>query len=120
MRILLALPLALSLAATPLWAQEGDAPGSDGQAEQGQSQDGKGDLGRGAEMMQEGGKLILRGLMSQMEPKMRALTRQLFTLMDSLDAYELPEMLPNGDIIIRRKVPLVPVPPGAGGNDIDL
>ena len=39
------------------------------------------------------------------------LDAKLIDLMDKLedlDAYHLPEVLPNGDIIIRRKVPLIP------------
>ena len=97
----------LCLGAVPLWAGGEAAPAP-------------GDTERGLGLMQQGSRLILRGLLSEMEPQMRTLVRDLAVLMDNLDAYEMPEMLPNGDIIIRRKVPLVPTPPGAEGNDIDL
>ena len=61
--------------------------------------DGPGD---GSGLMREGLRMLLEGFGAEMAPaldRLRALT-------DQLDAYEAPEMLPNGDIIIRRKVPL--------------
>ena len=52
----------------------------------------------------------LRELRDNVEPAMRGLAQQLQPMMhdlldkiDDLDAYHLPEKLPNGDIIIRRK-----------------
>ena len=59
-------------------------------------------LGDGSGLMREGLRMMLEGFGAEMAPaldRLRALT-------DQLDAYEAPEMLPNGDIIIRRKVPL--------------
>lgn len=63
--------------------------------------------------MEEGAKLLLKGLMSSMEPAMddmgRALTqmepalRDLMAMMGDIGNYHAPEMLENGDIIIRRK-----------------
>ena len=38
--------------------------------------------------------------------------RDLMTLMGEVDNYNAPEMLPNGDIIIRRKTPLENTPEG--------
>ncbi|MEM7546393.1 MAG: AAA+ family ATPase [Pseudomonadota bacterium] len=42
---------------------------------------------------------MMRDLAGRMEP----MAERLKALVDDLDAYESPEMLPNGDIIIRRK-----------------
>ncbi|NUB43960.1 AAA+ family ATPase [Fertoebacter nigrum] len=91
-------PLALCLMLTPLHAQEA-AP--------------EGDVDQGFSLMEEGAKLLLRGLMENMEPALddmgQALTelepalRELMVMIGDLRNYEAPEKLPNGDIIIRRK-----------------
>ncbi|GKY88333.1 AAA+ family ATPase [Sinisalibacter aestuarii] len=60
------------------------------------------DIAQGAEQLSEGLKLLLRGLMAEGEEGWQNLTDWL----DDLSAYDAPERLPNGDIIIRRKVPL--------------
>ncbi|KNG94094.1 hypothetical protein [Pseudaestuariivita atlantica] len=78
----------------------------------------------GFSLMEEGARLFLRGLMdqmepaveefegmlSEMEPALRSFAREmgpkLQTLLDEVEdwsLYEAPEVLPNGDIIIRRK-----------------
>ncbi|MEM9047320.1 MAG: hypothetical protein AAGC92_01255 [Pseudomonadota bacterium] len=44
---------------------------------------------------------LLRDLMRDLSPTLRALEEQL----RALDQYQAPEILPNGDIIIRRKRP---------------
>ena len=49
---------------------------------------------------------LLRDLFSEVEPQLR----ELRDAIDNLNEYEPPEMLPNGDIIIRRKTPLDPEP----------
>jgi hypothetical protein len=69
---------------------------------------------RGLSMLEEGAGLLLRGLMSDMEPAMQDMAqaleqaepmlRDLMAQMDDLTQYHAPEMLPNGDIIIRRKL----------------
>ena len=77
----------------------------------------------GLDLMQEGAQILLRGLMSEMEPAIGDLTEmmeefgpamQLFademgpvlsemlSRIDDIRHYEQPEFLPNGDIIIRR------------------
>lgn len=99
--------LALSLLAPPAVAQEGYA----------------------TNMIEDGLKLFFRGLVQEMEPALEdleALARDmgpamadflremgpaLKDLMDEVkdwSAYHPPEMLPNGDIILRRKTPLSP------------
>ncbi|PRX34984.1 hypothetical protein SAMN05216257_102542 [Meinhardsimonia xiamenensis] len=92
--------LAAGLAASPARAGEG--------AEE---------LEEGFSLLREATRLILRGLMEEMEPKLRELEQ----ILQNLDAYEAPEILPNGDIIIRRKRP--PEPPAEvapDGEEIEL
>lgn len=103
----------------------------------------------GLNLMEEGAKLFFRGLMSEMEPALRELDRAaremephirefaqvmgpaLADLMDQVDdwtVYEAPEILPNGDIIMRRKEPLEPdetpesqeAPEAEAGPEIEL
>ena len=78
----------------------------------------------GVDLMEEGAKLLLRGLLSEMEPaidelqglaqefgpRMQLFTQEmgpafaeLFDHVDDLSHYEPPVFLPNGDIIMRRR-----------------
>lgn len=59
---------------------------------------------QGRDLMTEALRLFMKGLMQEMEPALN----DLGDLLDNLDAYYPPEVLPNGDIIIRRKRPLEP------------
>ena len=82
--------------------------------------------GDGLTLMEEGAKLFFRGIMQEMEPAMddlRAFTdamepamrqfvqemgpalAEVLQKVDDLTMYHPPEMLPNGDIIMRRKQP---------------
>lgn len=61
-------------------------------------------------LIQEGTRLMLRGLMEEIDPMLRDLQDRI----GDLSAYHPPEILPNGDILIRRKVPLEP------SDEIDL
>ncbi len=80
----LAILTALSLAASPLSADDSKSPlPSDEEMQQ---------LGDMAERW-------MRGFAEKMSP----MVEQLKDMVDDLSAYEAPEMLPNGDIIIRRK-----------------
>lgn len=88
-----ALVLSAALAAAPLHADDR----ADDRAE-----DGARDMGEGLSLMEEGARLLLRGLMAEMEPTLR----ELEGLVEDLNAYHPPEILPNGDIILRRKEPL--------------
>lgn len=97
MRCLPALVLILAVAA-PAAAQEAEPPSA----------------------MERGLRLFLDGLMEEMGPALRdfeELTEDARPLLDrlqaelggvigDLDVYEAPEILPNGDILIRRKAPL--------------
>lgn len=83
--------------------------------------------GEGFSLMEEGAKLFFRGIIQEMEPAMddlRGLAEEmqpalrefvdemgpalaeLLGKIDDLSAYHPPEMMPNGDIILRRKTPL--------------
>ena len=92
----------------------------------------------GTSLMEEGARLFFRGLMEEMEPALRELEglaeemepalrnfatemgpklRQLMREVEDWSVYEAPEILPNGDIIIRRKpdAPEWPPEPDASG-----
>lgn len=58
----------------------------------------------GRDLMSEALRLFMRGLLEEMEPALDDFS----ALLDNLDAYHAPEVLPNGDIIIRRKAPKEP------------
>ena len=90
--------LALALTLSPAVAQEA-APG---------------DTEEGLSLLEEGAGLLLRGLMQDIEPAMQDMAeafaqaepmlRDLLGKMGDLTNYHAPEVLPNGDIIIRRKL----------------
>lgn len=67
------------------------------------------DIDEGMDLLSEGARRLLRGLMGEVEPGMRDLAERLQDWdfdglgVDDLGAYQPPEVLPNGDIIIRRK-----------------
>lgn len=88
------------LLATPAIAQDPEPDPSQGDAS---------DITEGVDMLSEGARRLLRGLMGEVEPEMRDLADALkewnFEGLDleDLGAYQPPEVLPNGDIIIRRK-----------------
>ena len=113
----LALICAIGLSAAPVTAQDSN------------------DLKDGVDLLSEGTQLLLRGLMGEIEPTLRELEGALneldlsdlnlkeldlggFTLGD-LNAYHAPEILPNGDIIIRRKRS-DPVAPDPETGEIEL
>ena len=74
--------------------------------------------------------MILEGLIDEIAPMLdqaRPLLRdeiapviaRLAELIDDLSSYELPERLPNGDIIIRRSPDAPPLPTPAPQPDMD-
>ena len=97
MRNAVTIGFAVALAASPL-----------------QAQDGKESLREGADLLEQGTRLLLEGLMKEIGPIMLELQGKLV----DLSAYYPPEILPNGDIIIRRKIPLVPEEPQEGETDL--
>ena len=82
---MLRLLIPLVFAAAPSFAQDAPEP-------------------EGRDLMSEALRLFMRGLLEEMEPAINDFS----ALLDNLDAYHAPEVLPNGDIIIRRKTPLKP------------
>ncbi len=99
MKPILTLVLSLSLLAAPVTAQDGDT-----------------DLSEGVDLLSEGTRLLLRGLMGEIEPALRELEGAL----QDMTAYHPPEVLPNGDIIIRRKVPLQVEPEIGDDGEVEL
>ena len=83
---------------------------------QGAGDGGSADMEEGFSLLEEGTKLLLRGLLSEMEPALRELEGAL----RELDAYHPPEVLPNGDIIIRRKTPIDVDPEVGEGGEVEL
>ncbi len=83
----------------------------------------------GFSLLEEGAKIILRSLMDEVEPALKDMQEGFGEAMDEMGPalgklaemigdirnYQPPEMLPNGDIIIRRKVPLDVPAPGPNG-----
>ena len=100
MKHLAAFTIAVSLAATPMLAEDNKPS----------------ELGEGMSLVEEGTKLLLRGLMSEMAPALKGLEgmademgpalSELQGMIGDFTNYHMPETLPNGDIIIRRKIPL--------------
>ena len=115
----LAAPLILCLAALPAGAESPAAP--DGSAED------------GFNLIEEGARIILRSLLDDVEPKvddlqkglgealeaMKPALRDLLARIDDFRNYHPPEIMPNGDIIIRRKTPAEIAAPEPGG-EIEL
>lgn len=91
MKQILAVGFALTLGALPMAAQ-----------------DSNDDISEGMTLLQEGTRLLLEGLMNELGPALLELKGQII----DLNAYHAPEVLPNGDIIIRRKEPLEVAPDG--------
>ncbi|RAP39608.1 hypothetical protein BYZ73_19630 [Rhodovulum viride] len=119
---LIALLLALSLAAPPVAAQDG-AP-LDGTGGANRQDD---DLGEGLDLLGEGMRKLFKGLGDEIQPRMKDFAEaaepvlsRLMDLIDDLDAYEMPERLPNGDIIIRRKPDAPPIADPDQNDDIEI
>lgn len=84
--------------------------------------------GSGQGQMSKGMQQFLDGMMKEIMPLMDGMKesmndalprlRQLLGMIGDFQNYEAPEMLPNGDIIIRRKTPLKPAPPAEGQTDL--
>jgi hypothetical protein len=108
-----ALILALALTPLPALAQETPAP----EAEEGPS------------LMERGLALFFEGFQQELEPALEGMGGALTELKPALDSmmamiddmtnYTMPEMLENGDIIMRRKPEAPPIePPAAPGTDL--
>ncbi len=74
-------------------------------------------VGEGLSLLQQGARIIMRSMLEDIEPQLDQMRRDLegamaeleprldalADMIGNLDAYEAPEKLPNGDIILRRK-----------------
>lgn len=122
--------MALMLAVAPLQAQD-DAPSEPPKQDS---------TDEGLSLMERGARMFLDGMRREMEPALRDLGDMLATMgpamqeflqemgpamaalldrVGDLSAYQAPELLPNGDIIIRRKPEAGPLPPPQDG-EIDI
>ncbi|WP_226626944.1 hypothetical protein [Alloyangia pacifica] len=126
---------ALAPLATSAAAQEADTPG-EMPGEMDESPDG------GASLMERGADMFLRGLRDELDPALQDLRgladrmgpalqsfvdemgpamAQLSEQIEDWTLYEAPEMLPNGDILIRRREKLDPeMPEMLPENDPDM
>lgn len=125
MKQVVACTLAIGLSVLPALAQE----------------QGESDVEDGFSLMEEGARMLMRGLMAEMEPAITDLREgfedmgpafaefarsvgpafaELLDQVDDFRNYQAPEFLPNGDIILRRK-PDAPVwQPDPETGDIEL
>jgi len=83
-------------------------------------------------LIERGTRMLLQSLLDDVEPKMQELGKgleqamkdmgpalqELLGKIDDFRNYHAPEMLPNGDIIIRRKTPTELTPPPDGQVEI--
>ncbi|MFN3209945.1 MAG: hypothetical protein ACE369_13270 [Roseovarius sp.] len=95
----------------------------------------------GVNLMERGAQMFMEGIMREMEPAMRDLEglaqdmepavrnfvqemgpafADLLGQIDDLSKYHAPEILPNGDIIIRRKDPLEEEVDPDGDGEIEI
>lgn len=82
----IALTLALiAVISGPVAAQDADNPNDD--------------LNEGIDLLGRGAELLLQGLLAELGPAWS----ELQSVLNDLNAYYPPEILPNGDILIRRK-----------------
>lgn len=91
-----------------------------------------GDVSEGLGLLGEGTRLIFEGLMEEMRPiieearpyfedEVLPFLNRMGELMDDVTSYELPERLPNGDIIIRRSPDAPEYVPDVGEDgDVEL
>lgn len=107
--------LMLSVALMPLPAMAEDGPTGDAQVDEG--------LG----LIERGTRLLFERFLERMEPELENLGEQIEPMLEAfreslgeLDAYHPPEVLPNGDIIIRRKRPGDPPIAPDGDGPIEL
>lgn len=79
------------------------------------------ELSEGAELLNRGFQLLLEGLANEVEPmadKWAEGWAELIERFSDMNAYYPPETLPNGDIIIKRRIPLAPDDAPLGETDL--
>ena len=127
MKQISAYTLVFALAVTPAFAQDETAP----------------DIDDGFSLMEEGARMLMRGLMTEIEPAIEGLRdgfedmgpafaefaqsvgpafAELLNQVDDFRNYDAPEFLPNGDIIIRRSpdAPIWEPEPDPETGDVEL
>ncbi len=125
MKQIVALTLILGMAVTPIMAQD----------------QSEADVDDGFSLMEEGARMLMRGLMTEMEPAIEDLRgtfeemgpafaefaqsvgpafAELLNQVDDFRNYEAPEFLPNGDIILRRSPDAPAWEPDAETGEIEL
>lgn len=72
-------------------------------------------LDQGLSLMEQGAQMLLEHMIGKVEPSLQDMTAalkevqpkimELMAMVDDLKNFHGPELLPNGDIIIRRKTP---------------
>lgn len=73
------------------------------------------DLEQGLSLMEQGAQILLRHMMGKVEPSLQEMTEalkqaqpqllKLLAMVDDIRNFHAPEVLENGDILIRRKTP---------------
>lgn len=73
------------------------------------------DMVAGSSLLEQGAKIFLRGLMAEVEPALddmaaalqeaEPMLQELMALVGNINDYNMPELMPNGDILIRKKTP---------------
>lgn len=118
MKQIITATFAAALAVSSLSAQEAEEPS----------------VSEGFNLMEEGAKLLFRGLIAEMEPTFdemgEAMTQlgtemgpafaQLLSQIDDMRNYDTPEVLPNGDIIMRRRAEAPIYEPDPETGEVDL
>lgn len=71
------------------------------------------DIVAGSSLLEQGAKILLRGIMAEVDPALddmaqalheaEPMLRELMAVVGDIRNYQMPEVLPNGDILIRRK-----------------
>jgi hypothetical protein len=76
----------------------------------------------GNALIEEGAKLLLRGMLKEMGPQMDQILQlqDLARKIGDPSNYQMPEVLPNGDILIRRKPGAPPRADLPEGGKVDL
>ena len=90
---------------------------------------GDGSADEGFSLLEEGARIIMRSMLDDIGPKLDEMRdglegamaemgphlTELIDMIGDIQNYHAPEKLPNGDIILRRKIPQAPIRFGPNG-----